>query len=94
RRFSSTLFAFEATTGLGAFDLDPYQGGVQTQVSLGQSKVAGMYVAEGHLYVSKSGDQDTNAETDVWGGDEFGDSGGGGEVTIRVLVLGFRISPF
>jgi len=91
--FTSTLFGFQATTGLGAFDADPDTGeGGQSQIDLGEGKVTGLYHRDEHLYVSKSGGIGVDAATQVIGEDTFPSqfltSG------IQVLVDSFRLSPF
>jgi hypothetical protein len=92
-KFFSTLFAFEATTGLAAFDLDPATGGENTQVDLGEGKVTGLYHRDSHLYVSKSGSLSLAGETEVRGSDEFPpppvQAG-----TIQIEAKNFRFSVF
>jgi hypothetical protein len=91
--FNSTLFAATVTKGLGSFDLDPSTAGVQDQTDLGEGKVTSLFHRDEHLYVSKSGGVNTDAETQVLGSDEFpapGITAG----TIQILVDGFRMSPF
>jgi Tfp pilus tip-associated adhesin PilY1 len=98
--FSSTLFAFDATTGLGAFDLDPATDGTQSSTDLGTQKVTGLYFRDEHLYVSQSGGIDAAAQTSVLGSNDFSSSdksgglGGGGGAIIRVLTWNYRLSPF
>jgi hypothetical protein len=92
--FSSTLYAFQARTGLAAFDMDPNQGGTQTSVNLPSgSKITGLYHRDGHLYVSKSGGFGVASETEVRGSGQFGSQGGTGPL-VNVLVNSFRVSPF
>jgi hypothetical protein len=91
-RFFSTLFGFQATTGLGAFDIDPQSGEGTAQEDLGETKVTGLYHRDSHLYVSRSGGIGVDAATEVLGEDtfpsQFFTSG------IQVLVDSFRLSPF
>jgi len=91
---SSRLYAFQARTGLGAYDLDPNQAGTQSSVDTGTgTKITGLYHRDGHLYVSKSGGFGVASETEVRGSGEFGSQGGSGPL-VNVLVNSFRLSPF
>ncbi len=98
--FTSTLFAFDATTGLGAFDLEPATDGTQSSTDLGTQKVTGLYFRDEHLYVSQSGGIDAQAQTTVLGNNDFSSSdksgglGGGGGAIIRILTWNYRLSPF
>jgi Tfp pilus tip-associated adhesin PilY1 len=95
-QFFSRLYAIEADTGgLGLFDLDIDTGAVDNPLELGEGKVTGLFFRDEHLYVSKSGGVETSGETMVLGRGEFEPPEGGiPPGTVRVLVRGFRISPF
>jgi hypothetical protein len=92
-RYFSTLYAATATSGLGAFDMDPTTAGVQSQEDLGEGKVMGLFHRDEHLYVSRSGGIDTEGETEIRGEDEFKPPAAGAG-TISVVVTSFRLSPF
>jgi Tfp pilus tip-associated adhesin PilY1 len=93
-QFSSTLFAFEASTGLAAFDVDPSAAGTQSSASLGQGKVTGLFHRDEHLYISRSGAIGVTAETEVRGSASFPKPDTAATATVRVMSEGFRWSPF
>jgi hypothetical protein len=93
-QFYSTLFAFEAATGLGSYDLDPDASGDQSSVDLGAGKVTGLYHRDEHLYVGKSGGIGVDSELEVRGEDEFPIPALGGNGIIQVTMDGFRYSAF
>jgi hypothetical protein len=93
--FNSSLYALGLLSGQAEVDLDG--GGPDESVAIANSKITGLYARDGHLYVSKSGGLGSGSgSTTVYGDGDFSDdvSGGGGGLTIQVLVDGFRISPF
>ena len=94
--FNSTLYSFDIETGLPSFDLDTTQPGT-SQTSLGDTKVQGLFVRDGNLYVSESGNLGTAGRVSVWGDNTFDDDPappGIGQFTLQLLIEGFRISPF
>jgi hypothetical protein len=94
--FHSTLYAESIETGLPLFDLDTTQPGT-SQTALGESKVQGLFVRDGNLYVSESGGLGGVGSVSVWGDNTFDDDpapAGIGQFTLQLLIEGFRISPF
>ena len=93
-RFFSTLFALGVESGQAAVDLDG--GGYDESVSLGETKVTGLYARSGNLYVSESGGLGSSSGTTAYGDSDFSDElpTSGGIFTIQMLIEGFRLSPF
>ncbi len=94
--FSSTLYSVGIESGQPLFDLDSTQAG-QDEASVGESKVQGLFVRDGNLYVSESGGLGASGNVSVWGDDTFDDDPappGVGQFTLQLLVEGFRVSPF
>jgi hypothetical protein len=94
--FTSHLYSQSIETGLPLFDLDTTQPGT-TQTSLGDTKVQGLFVRDGNLYVSESGNLGGTGSVSVWGDNTFDDDpapSGIGQFTLQLLIEGFRISPF
>jgi len=94
--FNSTLYALGLISGQAEVDLD--SGGPDESLAIPNSKITGLYARDGHLYVSKSGGLGTGSGgLTVYGDGDFSDdagNGGGGMITIQVLVDGFRVSSF
>jgi hypothetical protein len=93
-QFFTSLYALGVVSGQAEVDLDG--GGNDESIDLGQSKVAGLDVADGNLYVSKSGGLGTSGSLSVYGDGDFSDdvSGATPWSTIQMFVDSFRISPF
>jgi hypothetical protein len=90
--FTSTLYALGIVGGLPLFDLDSSTAGDNEQVSLGETKVQGMQVRDGNVYL-----EPTEGGVSVWGDNSFDDDpapAGVGQFTLQLLVEGFRLSPF
>jgi Neisseria PilC beta-propeller domain len=94
--FTSTLYVQNVLGGLPNFDLDTTQAGAD-EASLGQTKVQGLSVRDGNLYVSEGGGFGVEGKVAVYGDGTFDDDPappGVGQFTLQLLVEGFRISPF
>ena len=93
-QFFSSLWAVEIFGGSAYVDLDGT--GVGENVDLGQSKVTGIFARGSNLYVSESGGLGSSGSLSVYGDGEFedGPTGGAGAFSLRVMIEGFRMSPF
>lgn len=93
--FTSTLYSLGVESGQPLFDLDSSQPEEdQTHVD---SKIEGLFVRDGNLYLSEAGGQETSGKVSVWGDDTFDDDPappGVGQFTLQLLIEGFRVSPF
>jgi hypothetical protein len=92
--FTSSLYALGIVSGQAEVDLDG--SGNDASVSLGDSKVSGLYARDGNLFVSESGGLGQSGSLSIYGDGDFSDDiqSGGNGITIQVLVDSFRISPF
>jgi hypothetical protein len=93
--FNSSLYALGLLSGQAEVDMDG--GGPDESIAIADTKIAGLYVRTGNLYVSETGGLGSNAGgVSVYGDGDFSDdvTSGGSGLTIQVLVDGFRISPF
>jgi len=92
--FSSNLYAFFASTGLGAFDANPQGQNGNSRVGVDSGKLTGAYARDGRLMVGRSGGFGLQgASTRVYGDTlatiEAPPPGGGGygRITLRVERL-------
>jgi hypothetical protein len=95
--FTSTLYALGVDGGLPLFDLDTSTAGDNEQVSLGETKVQGIFARDGNLYLSEAAGLGTTASVKTFGDNTFDDDpapAGVGQFTLQLLVEGFRLSPF
>jgi hypothetical protein len=94
--FSSTLYAVSVESGLPAFDLDTSQPGMD-YADLGEGRYQGGTVRDGRFTFNMSGSLGVSGRTETWGDGQFDQDpspSGFGQFTLRLLVEGFRISPF
>lgn len=99
--FSSTLYAFDATSGLAAYGLgtsdDVTSAQTPGQLDLGAGKVNGLYVSSNHLYLARSGSLSVAPSAMVLGADTYADpppSTALGRSRLTINVLSARPSPF
>ena len=94
--FYSTLYAVGVESGLPAFDLDTSQAGTD-YADLGEGRYQGGTIRDGRFTFNMSGGLGVSGRTETWGDGQFDQDpspSGFGQFTLRLLVDGFRISPF